>query len=144
MSEKEIVSLNLDSDVVEFLDEEAANRSKHVNDLLKRQADTAQPTEQAMLELRLEQLTAEKERAEAELERIERQVDEIRNRMASSEAERESALEEAIDVLEEAPADPENPAVKTQARKVGLTPYELAQELHERRHGSDGGDGEDD
>jgi chromosome segregation ATPase len=93
-------------------------------------------TETAAVERRIEEVEQriqtlqreinERERELAEhqdkKERLERQIQDHRTR-------REEQLAEARETLADAPADPENPAVKNWADKLGMTPEGLVREL---------------
>jgi septal ring factor EnvC (AmiA/AmiB activator) len=58
------------------------------------------------------------------LERLEQQLE-------SYEGDKADEVQKALDALAETPADPDNPAVKTWAAKVGMTPDRLADKLED-------------
>lgn len=66
----------------------------------------------------LEQLKDERDALEAQLETVK-----------EKDAKDHRELQDALDKIKDAPRDPENPAVKRQAERVGMVPQELLDEL---------------
>lgn len=127
---KERRAVSLDPEVDAFLARDEVNASGLVNDLVKRHMN-GDAGEEALRELRREQLQSEIESLEADAERKREELETINEVESEAEAEREATLQEAIDKCDGVPRDPENPAIQTQAAKVGMEPEEFVDELPE-------------
>lgn len=87
---------------------------------------------------RLSMLESERNERERELDEEEDELQALkrkRERLEEQKVQESDQLEEAIERLSDAPRDPENPAIKTQASKLDMTPEELLEELPDRDSG---------
>jgi len=128
---KERRAVTLEPDVDEYLAQPHVNASGLVNDLVKRHMN-GDDTGSAIREFRIRQLEEEAEEYENRAERKLEEAERLKAAEAAKEEEREDKIEAAAESLPEKIRDPENPAVETQAAKVGLEPDELLAELEER------------
>lgn len=131
---KERRAVSLDPEVDAYLAREEVNASGLVNDLVKRHMNGDAGTD-ALRELRREQLRSEIESLEADAERKREELETINEVESEAEQEREAKLQDAIDKAKDAPRDPDNPAIKEQAKRVGMDPSEFVQELPEQDNG---------
>ncbi len=140
MGERFSTSVNLERDHADWMDEENINRSEFINELITQYRENEGRMEEAIQKYRAEQLLEEANELENEGEQKKRKAERKREKaqemLDASESVKEQTrvdLDEAREALEEAnvPLDPSNPAVKTQAENVGLTPVELVEKLQE-------------
>lgn len=131
MSEKQRVTLNLDSGLVAWMDEEYGNRSKFVNDLLQRAKEGDSQMDRVVAQYQLEQLKGQKATVESRLESIEGQINKFKKKAQRFEEEQENVVEDAYDSLNTTRLEPDNPAVENWADKAEMTPEELIEELEE-------------
>lgn len=132
---KERRAVSIDEDVDEYLDQPHVNASGLVNDLVKRHMNG--DVEDGIREYRIRQLREEADEYETRAERKREQAEKLRELAEEQQDERREELSAVIDQLADAPRDPSNPAIKTKAKKVGLTPEELVDELPERDDGGE-------
>lgn len=128
-------TVSIDEEVDEYLDSDEVNASALVNQLVKNHA-TAGGGEQAMLELRKEQLQSEMQSKENELQQKREEYRGVLDRLSEYEDETEEIIAEAADVLEGIPLDEgayENPGVKNWAGKAGLSVEKFVEHLREYR-----------
>jgi len=125
---KERISASVEPEVAEFLRGDDVNASGLINQLVKNHMDTG-GGRKAMLQLRREQLQSEINEArntvaakQDSLETVEAELDELTD-------DTDEVVAEASDALADAPADPENPAVKNWADKAELPPAEFLSRL---------------
>jgi len=84
---------------------------------------------------RISMVERERNERERELEELREDLKALEAKRDTVESERESeeeTLQDAIDKAKKAPRDPSNPAIQTQAKRVGMTPEEFLAELPER------------
>jgi len=127
MSDKKRRTVTLEEENHEFLKQED-NASAVVNDLVdqyRRNGDRGT----AGIDLQLKQKMRALEDKREEVKRLERDVEELEALRREFQREENAELQEARDVLANAPRDPENEAIQTWAKKLGLTPEELIEEL---------------
>ena len=134
MSEKQRRTLSLDAEVDDYLDQPHINASGFVNDLVKRHMNGGGD---AIREFRIRQLEDEAEDHADRAERKREQAERLKQLNEEEEAEHEEELESVIEQLSDVPRDPTNPAIKTKAKKVGMTPEELIEELPDRDDGGE-------
>lgn len=125
---KERTSLSLDPDVAAYLQQESVNASGLVNQLVKRHMNGGEDGD-AIREFRIRQLEDEAEELASREQRKREQVEKLRELKQEEQNERESEMKDAIDKLENVVRNPDNPAIQTQARNLGMTPEELIEEL---------------
>lgn len=82
----------------------------------------------------------ERERNERarELEELKEDLEALQSKRDVVESDRKSydeTLQDAIEKCEGVPRDPDNPAIKTQSKRVGMTPEEFIDELPDRDDG---------
>ena len=128
---KERRAVTLEPEVDEYLAQPHVNASGLVNDLVKRHMN-GDDTGAAIREFRIRQLEEEAEEYENRAERKLEEAERLKAAEAAKEEEREDQIESAAESLPEKIRDPDNPAVETQAAKVGMEPDELLAELAER------------
>ena len=128
-----IVSVNLDEELVEYIDERSDNRSAFINDLVENHRDSKSIANEAVAEFRKRQLKQKKAALESELELFEDELEEVNKTLKSSHEMAEVELAEAREALEEAGVNitPTNPAVENWAEKLGVTPVELVEKLED-------------
>jgi septal ring factor EnvC (AmiA/AmiB activator) len=86
-----------------------------------------------MIESEIDDRNTELDEEEAKLAALKKK----RESVEESEAEKRAELESVIEQLSDVPRDPTNPAIKTKAKKVGMTPEELIEELPDRDDGGE-------
>lgn len=139
---KKVTSVSLDQEVYgEVTSRASVNLSGLVNDLLGEYFASGDATlaqlkaQRDRLQERRESLEGELAEVEEDLERVTDQLEAQRERVAERE-EKIDELAESIAVGDHAEVDAENPAVQTQARKLSMTPEELADAIQDRRAAS--------
>lgn len=131
---KERRAVSLDPEVDAFLARDEVNASGLVNDLVKRHMNGDAGAE-ALRDLRKKQLRSELDSLETRAERKREELETIEDVEAEAEQEREATLQDAIEKVADAPRDPTNPAIKTQAARAGMDPETFVDELPERDDG---------
>jgi len=128
---KERRTVTLESEVNDYLAQDHVNASGLVNDLVKRHMN-GDDTDGAIREFRIRQLEEEAEEYASRAERKRTEADRLKQAATEKKAEKREELQKAIEQLADAPRDPNNPAVESQARKLGIEPEDLVAELPER------------
>ena len=128
---KERRTVTLESEVNDYLAQDHVNASGLVNDLVKRHMN-GDDTDGAIREFRIRQLEEEAEEYASRAERKRTEADRLKQAATEKKAEKREELQKAIEQLADAPRDPDNPAVESQARKLGIEPEDLVAELPER------------
>jgi len=95
----------------------------------ERQADIERRVEEK--ERRVSMIQSEKNERERELEREQKELAALREKLNSEEKEQQVRRQEAFDVLENVPWNPDNPAIQTNADDLDMTPEELIAELED-------------
>jgi len=126
---RETVSVTLDPQNVEWLDEHCDNRSAFINKLLTRSRNNEDAIEHVVARYRIEQLKRERATLESQMDGIDEQIKELEDRETRTEEKREVRLDEAKQNLTDVPPDPTNPAVQTWADKLDMSPQGLVEEL---------------
>lgn len=127
---KERISASVDPEVEAYLSRETVNASGMINKLVKQQMSSGGDSKQ-LLQLRLEQINSEIERHNSQVETLKKERKGIKKRLESLEEEKHGQLQETLEKLETVPWKPDNPAIKTQAEELDMTPQELITELEE-------------
>ena len=128
---KERTSLSLDPEVAQFLKQEHVNASGLVNQLVKQHMNGG-AGEDIIRQFRIQQLESELDQIQSQEEQKRQELQKLREIDQEKEEERHNALEQVRPKIEKIPEEsrsPDNPAVQTQADKVGLEPAELLREL---------------
>jgi len=128
---KERRAVSLDPEVDAYLARDEVNASGLVNDLVKRHMNGDAGAE-AMRELRERQIRSEIKSHENQAEQKREELQRLREVAEEKADEREADLQDAIDKCEGVPRDPENAAIQTQAKNVGMDPEAFVDELPER------------
>lgn len=128
---KERRTVTLESEVNDYLAQDHVNASGLVNDLVKRHMN-GDDTDGAIREFRIRQLEEEAEEYTSRAERKRTEAERLKQAATEKKAEKREDLNKAIEQLADAPRDPNNPAVESQARKLGIEPEDLVAELPER------------
>lgn len=81
-----------------------------------------------------ETLNDERENVSELREELE-ELREMKETVEEKNEREEAELQKVIDRLRDGPRDPENPAIKTNAERLGMTPEELLDELPEKNDG---------
>jgi len=131
---KERRAVSLDAEVDAYLARDEVNASGLVNDLVKRHMNGDAGAE-AMRELRERQIRSEIESHESQAEQKREELQRLQEVAEEEADDREADLQAAIERCEGIPRDPDNPAIQTQARKVGMEPEAFVDELPERDDG---------
>jgi len=129
MSDKVRTSVSLTEENKAYLDSETNNRSAFINDLIDAHRKGKSDMDEVIARYRREQLKAERRKAKNTVERVDSELETIDKQLEQKQAERESELDEARDVLTDVPNDPENPAIQNWAEDLDMTPEELISEL---------------
>jgi hypothetical protein len=127
---KERRTVSLEPEVDAYLSRDGVNASELVNSLVKKSMNGTD-TEDALKELRKQQIRSDIQELQTRMESRREELDTIKDLEEEQQKERESQLQEAISKAKDAPRDPENPAIQTQAEKVGMSPEEFIDELPE-------------
>jgi len=125
---KERRTVTLEKEVDDYLAQPHVNASGLVNDLVTRHMN-GDDTDGAIREFRIHQLEEEAKEYNQRAERKQKEAERLKRAEQERQEEKESDIEKAVKMLKDAPRDPENPAVKSQARQVGVTPEELIEKL---------------
>lgn len=131
VTDKKVVSVSLDEEAVEYLDKVSDNRSAFINGLLEDHRESKSVANEAVAEFRKKQLEQKKAAMESQLELFEDELEDIEETLQDSKQQVDAEIEEARLVLEDVPKDPSNPGVKNWARKLGMTPQELLDEIED-------------
>lgn len=127
---KERRTVSLEPEVDAYLSRDGVNASELVNSLVKKSMNGTD-TEDALKELRKEQLRSEINDLRTRAENKEEELETIEEIQEEQEEERQSELQEAIEKAKGLPLDPDNPGIKNQAEKVDMTPEAFVEELPE-------------
>lgn len=127
MSDKERRTITLTPENESYLSNQN-NASAIVDDLIT-QLREGGDKHTAAIDMQIEQQERELEEAQRKVERLERGLGELRELRAELSAEESVELEEARDALEGTPKEVDNKAVQHWAKKLGLTPEELLQQI---------------
>lgn len=123
------IAVTVSSENLEWVDENYNNRSALIDDLLTRAREGDGEMQRAVAQYQKEQLEREKATLETQMQSVEEQLETIESRLQRTSEKKQTELSEAAKVLERAEKDPTNPAVQTQAEKLGMTPQELLDKL---------------
>lgn len=127
MSDKERRTVTLDAENNKVL-EESDNASAIVNDLVEQYRKNGDRGT-AALELQREQKQRELKNAKRKVENLEQDITELDALIREYQREEDAELQEAREKLAETPKEPDNPAIKSWAKDLGLTPEQLLDEL---------------
>jgi len=132
---KERLTVSLDPELVNQLQEKTDNQSGTVNRLLREYFKSGGSGPMA-LEVRIRDLEQRIEEALNERDRVNRRIERLRNEKERVEREIEGRQEKEREKLEEAKEyvrgkQPDNPAVQNWAEKLGMTPAELIHRVGE-------------
>lgn len=133
VTDKKVVSVNLNEDLVEYLDQVSDNRSAFVNKLLKAHQESGSVKNDVVADFRRRQLKQEKAAKESQLQEIEKELEAIEDVQSAHSREQERVVEEAAEKLVGLSANPEGEHIKTWAKKAGMRPEEFAKALEEER-----------
>lgn len=128
---KERRTVSLEPDVDAYLSRDGVNASELVNDLVKRSMNGTD-TDDALKQLRKEQLRSEIEDLQNRAENKREELKTIEELEEEKEEEQTAKLEDAIEKAKGAPRDPDHPAIQAQSKRVGMTPEEFIEELPDR------------
>lgn len=126
---REKIAVTVSEENLAWVDANYNNRSALIDDLLTRARKGEGEIDRAVAKYQKEQLKREKATLETQMEGVEEQLRTIEQRMERQESHEQTQLEEVREILNETPHDPTNPAVKTQAENVDMTPEELLDAL---------------
>ena len=127
-------TITIDSELAEIVDRrDEFNLSGFVNVCLEQHFshDGATSPKKTALKAKLEQIEDELEDAERKRERLHSRREQIEAELEDAEDEEPELLAQARDVLENAPKDPDNPAIQNWASKLGMPSEELIELLEE-------------
>lgn len=130
---KQNISASVDEDVADYLGQDHVNASGLINRLVKQHMNGA--SKEVLREFRRKQLLEEVDDLESRAERKRKEAEKLAEVTQEEQTEREKELEEVAEELAGVERDPENPAVKAQASKLGIEPEELLEELPDRDDG---------
>jgi hypothetical protein len=125
---KERTSLTLDPEVANFLRQDHVNASGLVNKLVQQHMNGG-AGEDLIREFRIQQLESELNQIQTQEEQKRKELEKLQEIDSEKSQEQREALEEAKEALKHTPRDPENPAIKKQADKLGMDPEDLVDEL---------------
>jgi len=121
---KERRTVTLEKDIDDYLAQDHVNASGLVNDLVKRHMN-GDSSDGAIREFRIQQLKEEANEYASRAERKRSEAERLKQAASEEKREKQADIQEAVEQLSDAPRDPTNPAVKMQARRVGVEPEEL-------------------
>jgi predicted RNase H-like nuclease (RuvC/YqgF family) len=127
MTEKERRTVTLDPENDRVL-EDSDNASAIVNDLVEQYRKNGDRGT-AALELQREQKQRELKNAKRKVENLEQDIAELDALIREYQREEDAELQEARAKLAQTPKEPDNPAIKSWAQDLGLTPEQLLDEL---------------
>jgi len=127
-------TITIDSELAELVDRrDEFNLSGFVNVCLEQHfsADGATSPQATALKAKLEQIEEELDDTERKRERLRSRRQEIESELEDVEDDEPELLAQARDVLENAPKEPDNPAIQNWASKLGMPSDELLKRLEE-------------
>lgn len=126
-----VTSFSADDDVAEYLKQDHINMSGLINRLVRMHMNGG-VDEDLMREFRMQQVRAELEDLEARAEKKRDQLEQLQEHDDRIRQEHQRNLDDALDELASIPPrhiNPENPAVRNWADKLGMDPADLIDEL---------------
>lgn len=127
MSDKETRTVSLSPDNNDYL-KNKDNASAVVDDLIT-QLREGGDRQTAVVDMQIEQQRREITEAENRVERLEQGLDELLSLRQELQNEESAELQEARQALENTPKEPDNPAIQEWAKRLGMAPEELLQQL---------------
>ena len=134
---KERRTVTLEREVDDYLAQDHVNASGLVNDLVKRHMN-GDDANGAIREFRMNQLLEEANEYEMRAKRKREEVNRLQEVAKEKEATRDEEVQKVVEKLSGVERDPENPAIKRNADKLGITPQELLDKLPDDDDGSTG------
>lgn len=123
-------SVSLEPKVHEYLSREEVNASALVNDLVRRHMDGA-AEDAAIIELRKQQVESEVDHLRARTESKLNELEQLEEKLQTHSSQRRAELENALEKLQSVPQEPSNPAIRTHADKLDMTPEQLIEKIDE-------------
>lgn len=127
MSDKETRTVSLSPDNNDYL-KNKDNASAVVDDLIT-QLREGGDRQTAVVDMQIEQQRREITEAKNRVERLEQGLDELLSLRQELQNEESAELQEARQALENTPKEPDNPAIQEWAKRLGMAPEELLQQL---------------
>ena len=134
---KERRTVTLEREVDDYLAQDHVNASGLVNDLVKRHMN-GDDANGAIREFRMNQLLEEANEYEMRAKRKREEVNRLQEVAKEKEATRDEEVQKVVEKLSGVERDPENPAIKRNADKLGITAQELLDKLPDDDDGSTG------
>lgn len=138
MTDKTQKKVYLPTELADVLDAHPRSNSDLVESALSSYLSSGEleDVERRLDELSRRESVVESERNERnrELEKLQeerRTLEQRRERLREKRDQHEDKLQDAIEKVADVDRDPSNPAIQTQAKRVGLTPEEFIDELPE-------------
>lgn len=123
------ISVTLSEENIQWLDANYNNRSGYIDDLLTQAREGNGKVDEAIRSYQIQQLKSDIAGMESQLDTKKSRLESLQSRQESERQEKERLLDEAKESLDGTNLHPDNPAVKTWARKVEMAPEELIEEL---------------
>ena len=134
---KERRTVTLEREVDDYLAQDHVNASGLVNDLVKRHMN-GDDANGAIREFRMNQLLEQANEYEMRAKRKREEVNRLQEVAKEKEATRDEEVQKVVEKLSGVERDPENPAIKRNADKLGITAQELLDKLPDDDDGSTG------
>jgi len=144
MTDKKQKKVYLPEELADMLDAHPRSNSDLTESALASYLNSGEleDIERRLDELDRRESVVESERNERnrELERIgekRRSLEKRREKLREKKESKREDIRQVVEQLSDAPRDPENPAVKTQARKIGVEPDVIVEEMEEQTDTTD-------
>jgi len=124
MSDKKRTSITIDQEVYEFLQQGQINQSGLINELVQRYRES-KDRDVAALEQQRERLIEEAEELEERAETKRQHAANLEELIAEAKEHKQTDVDRAREALEHTDKEPDNPAIKRWAEKLGMTPEKL-------------------
>lgn len=133
MAERKPRSVNLDVEHIEWMDENVYNRSEFINELISLHRQGTGEMNEAVARFRREQLRSQEASLETRLESVRSELTTVEEDIATAQNETAIEVAEAAENLTGVTLTKENPAVRKQAKNVGMATDELIEAVREWR-----------
>lgn len=129
MTEKQIVSVSLTEENVEWLDAQTNNRSAYLNDVIDEIREGG-GSAAVIREFERRRLESQRKSIKAQLDTVTDQLEAIESMESKQEQQQNEVIERCVENWGRLP-DRDSPGVETQAEKAGMEPDEFYEALKE-------------
>lgn len=127
------VGIKVDDTIHNHL-EQKSNMSEYIRRLIRTDME-GDSADLVSLRTQVETLEKQAQQHREQKEMFEDRAEQMRDMIAEAEQRTDYKLQDALEKLEKTPRDPTNPAIRSWAADVGLSPQELVDELEQEYDG---------